>query len=173
MLLKSDLDFQQTHLCWVSPSDFHIFNSYAECRYSKCRYAKCRGADSWPPGMEFASRENRWSERYGQFSQQGVQWGRGRTSRGSKTLPASSNPTLPEAMKGFHVFWSKKHLVDWHLVDWHLGKIIWSTQLWLHNYKALLYFFYHGTMCLKNVKNCLNTNIYSYLETSDNQSSNL
>jgi hypothetical protein len=26
---------------------------------------------------------------------------------------------------------------------------------------------------LKNVSNCLNTNIYSYLETSDGQSSNL
>ncbi len=26
---------------------------------------------------------------------------------------------------------------------------------------------------LKNVNNCLNTNIYSYLETSDGQSSNL
>ncbi len=26
---------------------------------------------------------------------------------------------------------------------------------------------------LKNVKNCLNTNIYSYLETSDGQNSNL
>jgi hypothetical protein len=35
---------------------------------------------------------------------------------------------------------------------------------------------YNGPMekhALKNVSNCLNTNIYSYLETSDGQSSNL
>jgi hypothetical protein len=32
---------------------------------------------------------------------------------------------------------------------------------------------YNGTTRLKNVNNCLNTNIYSYLETSGGQSSNL
>ncbi len=31
----------------------------------------------------------------------------------------------------------------------------------------------NGTACLKNVNNCLNANIYSYLETSGRQSSNL
>jgi hypothetical protein len=31
----------------------------------------------------------------------------------------------------------------------------------------------NGTGCFKNVNNCLNTNIYSYLETSGYQSSNL
>jgi hypothetical protein len=30
----------------------------------------------------------------------------------------------------------------------------------------------NGTACFKNVNNCLNTNIYSYLETSGGQSSN-
>ncbi len=30
-----------------------------------------------------------------------------------------------------------------------------------------------GTACLKNINNCLNTNIYSYLETSGGQSSNI
>jgi hypothetical protein len=32
---------------------------------------------------------------------------------------------------------------------------------------------YFGTASFKNVNNCLNTNIYSYLETSGGQSSNL
>jgi len=31
----------------------------------------------------------------------------------------------------------------------------------------------NGTPCFKNVNNCLNTNIYSYLETSGGKSSNL
>ncbi len=31
---------------------------------------------------------------------------------------------------------------------------------------------FNGTACLKNVNNCWNTNIYSYLETSGGQSSN-
>ena len=31
----------------------------------------------------------------------------------------------------------------------------------------------NGTVHYKNVNNCLNTNIYSYLETSGDQSSNL
>ncbi len=31
----------------------------------------------------------------------------------------------------------------------------------------------NGTARFKNVSNCLNTNIYSYLEVSDGQSSNL
>ena len=31
----------------------------------------------------------------------------------------------------------------------------------------------NGTVCLKNVNNYLNTNIYSYLETSGGKSSNL
>jgi hypothetical protein len=30
----------------------------------------------------------------------------------------------------------------------------------------------NGTTCFKNVNDCLNTNIYSYLETSGGQSSN-
>ncbi len=34
-------------------------------------------------------------------------------------------------------------------------------------------FLNNGTTCFKNVNNCLNTNIYSYLETSSGQSSNL
>ncbi len=34
-------------------------------------------------------------------------------------------------------------------------------------------FAYNGTACLKNVDNCLNTNIYSYLETCGCQNSNL
>ncbi len=33
--------------------------------------------------------------------------------------------------------------------------------------------FMNGTASFKNVNSCLNTNIYSYLETSDGQSSNL
>jgi len=33
--------------------------------------------------------------------------------------------------------------------------------------------FANGTMRFKNVNNCLNTNIYSYLETSGRKSSNL
>jgi hypothetical protein len=32
---------------------------------------------------------------------------------------------------------------------------------------------FYGTACIKNVKNCLNKNIYSYLETSGGQSFNL
>jgi len=31
----------------------------------------------------------------------------------------------------------------------------------------------NGAACFKNVNNCLNTNIYSYLETSNGQSSDL
>jgi hypothetical protein len=31
----------------------------------------------------------------------------------------------------------------------------------------------NGTACFKNVNNCLNTNIYSYLESSGGLSSNL
>ena len=34
-------------------------------------------------------------------------------------------------------------------------------------------FFYTATVRFKNVSNCLNTNIYSYLETSGAHSSNL
>jgi len=38
----------------------------------------------------------------------------------------------------------------------------------------VMYFrcFANGTLCFKNVKNCLNTNIYSYLEASGRHSSN-
>ncbi len=32
---------------------------------------------------------------------------------------------------------------------------------------------FNGTACLKNINKCLNTNIYSYLETSGGQNSNL
>jgi hypothetical protein len=34
-------------------------------------------------------------------------------------------------------------------------------------------FYENGTVRFKNVNNCLNTNIYSYLETSGGQTSNL
>ncbi len=42
---------------------------------------------------------------------------------------------------------------------------------WWH--QAYIITQFNGTECFKNVNNCLNTNIYSYLETSGSQSSNL
>jgi hypothetical protein len=45
----------------------------------------------------------------------------------------------------------------------------WYPNNGLHLQKVLFY----GTVCFKNVNNYLNMNIYSYLETSDGQRSNL
>ncbi len=46
-----------------------------------------------------------------------------------------------------------------------------SLMITYLKYKPLFYF--NGTLYLKNVNNYFNANIYSYLETSDGQSSNL
>ncbi len=56
--------------------------------------------------------------------------------------------------------------------DWDIWKWMPMTMKWMTKDETNENGF-NGTASFKNVNNCLNTNIYSYLETSVDQSSNL
>jgi hypothetical protein len=56
---------------------------------------------------------------------------------------------------------------------WQLKTVVFLHRCLIHTLLLKPNQFVNGTAHIKNVHNCLNTNIYSYLETSGGQSSNL
>jgi hypothetical protein len=36
--------YEESRLCWLPYSEYHILAPYAECLYAECRYAECRDA---------------------------------------------------------------------------------------------------------------------------------
>ncbi len=79
-----------------------------------------------------------------------------------------------ELPSGAPLWYAPALLENIRLVPWGAPALPSNIRLgrkWLTMANALAYD--NGTTHFKNVNNCLNTNIYSYSETSDGESSNL
>jgi hypothetical protein len=145
----------ECHFYWVSQKE-----DYAECHYVDCRYAECCGAWVRPKPRQV---DHHRGPHFGLIADVRLGW---------KALPSSvfqhSRSWVSKPIKTYLFLFFVKTLTRASLFVPGNGLVSQILDLSEQSYHVTA-----EQRALKNVINCLNTNIYSYLETTGGQSSNL